>query len=226
MSFHGAIARRCITLVVLAAGPSLWPPLSAQTIGGYERGRGHLMLRAVRERLEKDYYDPTFHGLDLRVAAARADSQIQAAESNGQIFRIIAGFVQTLHDSHTRFYPPRRTADVEYGWESQMIGDSCYVVWIDPKSDAAAKGLIVGDRVMALERYQPTRRYFSLLQYLLYVVDPRPVLSLDVEGADGSRHSLEVEAKSSPASSSWRGEESWWETAAQVRSCAPWRTTW
>jgi hypothetical protein len=91
MSFHGAIARRCITLVVLAAGPSLWPPLSAQTIGGYERGRGHLMLRAVRERLEKDYYDPTFHGLDLRVAAARADSQIQAAESNGQIFRIIAG---------------------------------------------------------------------------------------------------------------------------------------
>jgi hypothetical protein len=107
-----------------------------------------------------------------------------------------------------------------------MIGDSCYVVWIDPKSDAAAKGLIVGDRVMALERYQPTRRYFSLLQYLLYVVDPRPVLSLDVEGADGSRHSLEVEAKSSPASSSWRGEESWWETAAQVRSCAPWRTTW
>jgi hypothetical protein len=74
MRLHCAIARCFITLVVLAASLPLRAPLSAQTIGGYERGRGRDMLRVVRDRLEKHYYDSTFHGLDLRAAAARADS--------------------------------------------------------------------------------------------------------------------------------------------------------
>jgi hypothetical protein len=72
MRLHGAIARCCITLVALGASLPLRDALSAQTIGGYERGRGRNMLRAVRQSLEQHYYDSTFHGLDLRAAAARA----------------------------------------------------------------------------------------------------------------------------------------------------------
>ncbi len=179
MSLHGAMVRCSITLAVLAGGLPLGGPLGAQTIGGYERGRGRDMLRVVRERLERDYYDSTFHGIDLRAAAARADSQIQAAQSNSQIFRVIAEFVHALDDSHTWFIPPRRAADVKYGWEIQMIGDSCYVVWVEPESDAAAKGLMVGDRVIALDRLLPSRRDFSLLQYVLYMLSPRPASPRD-----------------------------------------------
>jgi carboxyl-terminal processing protease len=185
----------CISLVVLATSRPLCPRLSAQTIGGRERARGHTMLRTVRESLEKHYYDSTFHGIDLRAAAARADSQIQVAQSNGQIFRIIAQFVQALDDSHTRFYPPRRIADIKYGWEIQMIGDSCYVVRVDPKSDAAAKGLRVGDRVIAIGPYQPSRRYFSPLLHALYAINPTPLVTLDVEAADGARRTLDIQSK-------------------------------
>jgi C-terminal processing protease CtpA/Prc len=77
----------------------------------------------------------------------------------------------------------------------QMIGDSCFVVWVEPKSDAAAKGLTVGDRVIALDRFLPSRRYFSLLQHSLHMVNPRPVVRLEVEAADGSRRSLDIQAK-------------------------------
>jgi carboxyl-terminal processing protease len=184
-----------MTLIVLAAGSPLPAPLSAQTIGANERDRGRTMLRTVRERLEKHYYDSTFHGIDLRAAAARADSQIQVAQSNGQIFRIIAQFVQTLDDSHTQFYPPRRIADIKYGWEIQMIGDSCYVVWVKPGSDAEAKGLRVGDRVVALGPYHPSRRYFFPLLHALYAISPTPLVTFDVEAADGARRTLDVQSK-------------------------------
>ncbi|HKU61352.1 MAG TPA: S41 family peptidase [Gemmatimonadales bacterium] len=185
----------CIIILAAAAAAPLCAPVSAQTIGAYERGRGHNMLRTVRERLEKHYYDSSFHGLDLRAAAARADSQIGVARSNGEIIRVIAGFVQGLDDSHTWFSPPRRVADVEYGFEMQMIGDSCYVVAVDPETDAASKGLHVGDRVLALDRYAPSRADFSLLENAVYELNRRPTVQLDVEGADGSRRTLEIRAK-------------------------------
>jgi carboxyl-terminal processing protease len=195
MRLHHLIGRCCLTLVVLSAGLPLRTQLSAQSIGGYERGRGRDMLRIVRQHLDKYYYDPTFHGIDLRAAAAQADSHIQVAQSNGQIFRIIAQFVQALDDSHTRFYPPRRTADIKYGWEIQMIGDSCYVVRVDPKSDAEAKGLRVGDRVIALGPYHPSRRYFSPLLHALYTISPTPLVTFDVEAPDGARRTLDIQSK-------------------------------
>jgi carboxyl-terminal processing protease len=169
--------------------------LSAQAIGGYERTRGRMILRVVHEHLEKHYYDSTFHGINLGAVAARADSLIQVAQSNSQIFTVIAQFVRTLDDSHTQFYPPRRAADVEYGWELQMIGDSCYVVWVEPGSDAAAKGLMVGHRVLELDGYVPTRQLFHLLPYFYHALSPRPAVRLVIESADGRRRALDVQAK-------------------------------
>ena len=196
MSLHGAMVRCSITLAVLAGGLPLGGPLGAQTIGGYERGRGRDMLRVVRERLERDYYDSTFHGIDLRAAAARADSQIQAAQSNSQIFRVIAEFVHALDDSHTWFIPPRRAADVKYGWEIQMIGDSCYVVWVEPESDAAAKGLMVGDR---RDRPGPAPtlppRLFSAAIRARYAQPETLPCTSEIEAADGSQRTLDIQAQ-------------------------------
>jgi len=47
-------------------------PLMAQADGA-DRTRGHLMLKAVKEALEKHYYDSTYGGLDL-------DSLIEAGK--------------------------------------------------------------------------------------------------------------------------------------------------
>ena len=194
-SLRDEIVRFPSILAVLALALTVRGALSAQLPGGYERERGRIMLRVVREHLEEHYYDSTFRGIDLRAAAARADSLIQVAQSNSQIFTVIAQFVLALDDSHTQFYPPRRAADVEYGWELQMIGDSCYVVWVEPGSDAAAKGLTVGDRVLALDRYLPTRRHFYLLRYFYRGLDPRAAMRFVIEAPDGSRRTLDVQAR-------------------------------
>jgi carboxyl-terminal processing protease len=157
--------------------------------------RGRYMLTTVREHLEKHYHDPAFHGIDLRAAAARADSEIRQARSNSQIVMSIAQFVQDLGDSHTIFFPPVRMWRVEYGWELQMIGDSCYVVSVDPGSDAKAKGLTVGDRVVELDGYLPTRQHFALLEYFLDGLDPRPSVRFAIETSDGLRRTLDLKAK-------------------------------
>lgn len=168
---------------------------AAQSITNSDRSRGRYMLGAVLEHLERDYYDPTFHGIDLRAAAARADSQIRAAQSNTAIFMIIAQFVQDLGDSHTRFYPPRRTAKFEYGWRLRMVGDSCYVVAVEPGSDAAAQGLAVGDRVVALDGYRPSRSHLHLLPYFLHFLSPRPVVRMEVASPGGAPRTLDVRSR-------------------------------
>jgi carboxyl-terminal processing protease len=195
MRLYWTTAWRFVNVLALVGSLPLNAPLHAQTIGGYERDRGRIMLRVVRQHLEEHYYDSTFHGVDLRAAAARADSQIQIAQSNAQIFSIIADFVQALDDSHTGFIPPRRAADVDYGWKLQMIGDSCYVVRVEPGSDAAVQGLAIGDRVIAVERYPPSRHDLPLLMDALDVVSPRPVVRFDLETPDGSLRTLNLQAK-------------------------------
>jgi len=167
----------------------------AQLPGALDRERGRLMLRVVRDYLQRHYYDSTFHAVDLAASAARADSQIQRATSNSEIFEAIARVALQLDDSHTRFFPPGRVAEVEYGWEIQMIGDSCFVVEVAPRSDAAAKGLVRGDRVIAVDGWVPSRREFPLFGYYYGALSPRTVVRLAVESPDGARRVLEVAAK-------------------------------
>jgi hypothetical protein len=179
MRLNRTAGRGIVIVATLAAAVAI--QAAAQSIGSYERGRGRDMLRVVRDRLEQYYYDSTFHGVDLASAAARADSQIRVAGSNVQIARSIAAFVETLGDSHTRFYPPYYTAEFTYGWALQMIGDSCFVVRVDSASDAAAQGLEVGDRVIAMDQAEPTRGSLPRLEHSLFVVAPQPAVHLEVE---------------------------------------------
>lgn len=180
---------------LLLLGATALNTVRAQAIGNTERARGRYMLGVVRENIEHQFYDSTFRGIDLRAAAARADSQIQAAQSNSQIFTIIADFAQALGDSHTRFYPPDRATRIEYGWKLRMIGDSCYVVEVEPGSHAATSGLKVGDRVLTVDGYRPSRREFHLVGYFLRFLSPRPRVHLEVEGVDGSQRTLELQSR-------------------------------
>jgi carboxyl-terminal processing protease len=68
-------------------------------------------------------------------------------------------------------------------------------VWVEPGSDAAAKGLTVGDRVVALDGYVPTRRHFPLLEYFLVGLSPRPAVRFVIEAADSSQRTLDIRAK-------------------------------
>lgn len=171
---------------------------SAQRLSGYDRERGLMMLRVIRRDLEEHYYDSTYHGLDLAARFDSATARVRAAQSNAEIFGIIAQALFELNDSHTWFVPPQRVNEVNHGWELQMFGDSCYVVDVDPKSDAAAQGLMVGDQVLAVDRAVPSRQDLWKILYWITNVDPQPAVELIVRSRAGVVRRLIVQARITP----------------------------
>jgi C-terminal processing protease CtpA/Prc len=188
--------------LLLWVAVALLAPISgtarAQDITAFDRDRGLLMLRAVRRDLEQYYYDSTYHGLDLAARFDSATARVRAAQSNGEILGIIALLLLELNDSHTWFLAPQRVNEIDHGWDLQMFGDSCYVVDVDPKSDAAAQGITVGDQVLAVNRFAPSRQDLWKVLYWIHNVDPQPVVELIVRSRTGAVRRLVVRAKVTP----------------------------
>lgn len=168
-----------VALAIVATGTA-----QAVQITSLDRDRGVGMLRGIRKDLEQRYYDSTFHGLNLAALFDSAERDIRAAPSNGDIFGIIAGTLLRLNDSHTRFLPPSRVDGVDYGWRMRMVGDTAYIVDVEPGSDAETQGLKPGDAVLGVDRYRPTRRDFRNLLYLYAALFPQAGVTLVVRSPD------------------------------------------
>lgn len=170
--------------------------VSAQTISiDRERNRGRLMLKEIKDDLKRNYYDPTFRGIDIEARFKQAEERIKTATHQNEIFGIIAETLADLNDSHTSFVPPSRGYTFEYGWDMQMIGEKCYVVSVKPGSDAEAKGLKEGDEIYTIDNIGPIRENIKKINYLYYVLTPRTRIRLNVIKPDGKRQELEVETK-------------------------------
>ena len=191
--------RRTLLLwVAVALLASMSATARAQGISGFDRDRGLLMLRAVRRDLEAHYYDSTYHGIDLAARFDSATARVRVAQSNAEIFGIIALTLFELNDSHTWFVPPQRVNEIDHGWDLQMFGDSCYVVDVDPKSDAAAQGIKAGDQVLGVNRLAPSRRDLWKILYWVNNVDPQPVAELIVRSRLGAARRVPARAKVTP----------------------------
>lgn len=142
-----------------------------------DRARARTMLKTVKSELQKRYYDPAFHGVDLEARFKEAEEKVAAAGSVGQLMGIVAKAVMDLQDSHTRFLPPNYAADVDYGWRIQMVGDRCVVTGVDRGSDAETQGLRPGDLVLEAEGVQPTRENLWQFFYVYEVLRPQPGLT-------------------------------------------------
>jgi C-terminal processing protease CtpA/Prc len=159
------------------------------------RQEGRAMLSAIQVDIKKNYYDPSFRGIDIDVRFNEAGVKMKQAASINEILEIIANVVDQIDDSHTFFLPPSRSVRIEHGWHMQMIGDNCYVTAVQPGSNAEAKGLAPGDRILVLEGSKVTRATLLRLQYFIYLLGPRPSIKLIVEKPSGKRQQLEVMAR-------------------------------
>ena len=149
----------------------------------------------VKDDLKKNYHDPSFRGLDLEARFKQAEERIKQAQTRDQLVIPIAQFMLDLNDSHTFFLPPFRAARVRYGWRMQMVGDTCFVTDVNPKSDAAAKGLMAGDKVLTVDGTRPTRENFWKINYRYYALIPSRSVKLSIIRS-GSESPLEIEVLS------------------------------
>jgi hypothetical protein len=74
-----------------------------QTVDRDQRESVRSMAKQVADNVRKHYYDPDYHGLDLKARFQKADEKIQQATNLGQAFGAIAEALDGLNDSHTFF---------------------------------------------------------------------------------------------------------------------------
>ncbi|MEJ7809295.1 MAG: S41 family peptidase [Gemmatimonadaceae bacterium] len=203
-ALHCAFLSAILSAILSAFLGATALPLPAQSTGAAPkeqgvaretRERAHKILDQVRKDLKQHYYDSTFHGIDMDARFALADSALNTAGNNNQLFGIIAQYMADLNDSHTHFQPPDKVANVDYGFGLQIIGDSCFVIAVKGGSDAEKKGLAVGDVVLKLDAFKPERKTFRTLTYVYFVLSPRPGLRLTVQSPGGAPRQLDVMAK-------------------------------
>jgi C-terminal processing protease CtpA/Prc len=161
----------------------------AQNFDRIEKGRMKDMLAAIKSEIKKNYYDPAYHGIDLDQKFSAAEQKLDAATSSSQALGVIAQVVIDFNDSHLYFVPPSTNIRVEYGWRMQMIGDKCYIVAVKPGSDAEAKGLKIGDELVAIGGFRPNRKELWKVRYYYNAIGKRDHLVLTVKspGQDATR---------------------------------------
>lgn len=162
---------------------------------GYERDRHRAILQQLRDDVKKYYYDPNLKGIDIDANLKAAEEEIRKSTSSAHMKAVVAQFLADFDDSHLFFLLPRKAHITDYGFELRMIGDKCYVVKIDGNSDAAKKGMDIGDTIFSIEGFVPIRRSFWKFEYFFYELHPLPKLKLVVIKPDGRELQTEIAAK-------------------------------
>lgn len=153
------------------------------------------MLDEMQEILNEYYYDAKFHGIDLKARVETAKARIRTMQYNWQMYRVLAQVLMDFDDSHTRMLLPPRTDYFQYGVGMQMIGDACYVTSVKKDSDAAKQGVEMGDEIVMLGKFKPSRSDLWKMNYVIYKLDPAKTLDLKIRKTDGSEKSLTIAAK-------------------------------
>lgn len=156
------------------------------------------MLKRVHDAVEKNYYDPTFHGVDMDARYREYDGMLKSVRTVPEAFHIIAGYLSVLNDSHTYFIPPLISYSFDYGFVAQMIGDRCFITEVRPGSDAAKK-IHPGDEILKLNNYSVNRADFVDLEYYLYALSPQKELNLELRNPDGATRTEQVLTKLLPS---------------------------
>jgi carboxyl-terminal processing protease len=187
---------RVATALLLGAAIAfafLAPAANAQI--SLSRGVGRQMLKDIKRTMKENYYDPTFHGKDLDAHFKAAEDFIAKAETTDQVYTIIAQSLMEFDDSHLYFIPPMWSASAEYGWRMKMVGESAYVVSVQPGSDAEVKGLKPGDEILSVDGFVPERATIWKMDYYYYALAPKPGMAVIVKSPDGKTRQLQIASK-------------------------------
>ena len=164
-----------------------------------DRERGRNILGSVWDSIKKNYYDPSYHGVDMQARYKEGLAHIDKATSFNQMLGIVAWFTDGLDDSHTFFVPPPHAFKLDYGWRARMIGDRCFIIRVRPGTDAEKQGVKPGDEVESINGMAPTRDTLRKMLYVFNVLRPQPGLRLQLRSPQGNERTVDVQASIKPS---------------------------
>lgn len=179
-----AAATSLLTAVVCIPAFAQKRASEGNRISKNDRGISEDMLTDIYHQIQDNYYDSTFHGVDIKARYKEFQQKIKESQTVGAAFADIAGYLEGLHDSHTYFLPPMIDYRYDYGLRFQMVGDAAIITEVRPGSDAASR-VQPGDQILTLDRYYVTRMDITDLHYYFYTLAPQPVLNLVVRDPSG-----------------------------------------
>ena len=208
--------RVAFALLVLVFGPSF---AHAQGLDRFDRDSALSMLNAAKDDLKKNYFDPGLHGIDIETRFKDAEARLKEATTRDQLIITIAQTMLDFNDSHTYFVPPSRAAEVDYGWQMQMVGNQAFVTDVKSGSDAEAKGLKRGDLILSVDGHPPSRDNMWKMFYRYYSLMPASSIRLVVH-TDGEPKARELDV----AAKITRGGKvvPWWLLYSRGRSQKDW----
>src|SRR3954447_15862994 len=97
----------CSTFIVASAQDS---PKKPKLTDEAKQARSYALsiLDEMYSILKENYYDQTFHGMDLKARIETAKARVKTLEYNWQMYRVLAQVLVDLDDSHTYFILPPR----------------------------------------------------------------------------------------------------------------------
>ncbi|HET7107477.1 MAG TPA: PDZ domain-containing protein [Candidatus Acidoferrum sp.] len=202
----------CLFLILLAGFVVAVRESTGQEapIDPQERHIIEIVLGDVVQDVKSNYYDPKYHGVDLDALFKEAKERVKAAKTYNQALATVAWVLRKLDDSHTYLVPPRRTHKRIYGFDYAMIGDECYIVAVQPGSDAEQKGLKVGDRILSFNAIVPTHGNLWEINYLFRLLRPQAADELVLQGLDGAQRAMMLSPKMTAEHYSAAGKDSSW----------------
>lgn len=127
-------------LIVALAASTV--PAQAQR---YER-----LYEALWTTVNDNFYDPHFRGTDWAAQRERYRAQARAADSDAEFLAIAREMLGQIESSHLHISPPAQsTGGSSIGARFTRDGDDQVATQVAPLSDAYAKGLRVGDRLLS-----------------------------------------------------------------------------
>ena len=178
----------------VAVGPAAQAPATMPANDLY-KVRG--MMREAYETVKKNYYDPSFHGLDWESRYREYDEKLKSAPTMNAGLTLVAAFLGGLNDSHTSFLPPPHSYTIDYGYHLVVIGDNVFVERVRPGTDAAAK-VHPGDQLLSLNGGGVGRESFRRMWYLFHVLQPQPTTRLELRDPTGVERLVTVATTVTP----------------------------
>src|ERR1700739_472831 len=88
------------------------------------------MLHSIQNDLDIKYFDPTFHGVDMKGRFLDAETRILNSKSYREAIESLEWVLEGLDDSHTFLIPPLQPFQADYGFEFQFYGNNCYITQV------------------------------------------------------------------------------------------------